>query len=130
MNHKENKIRSFTDLNTWKEGHKLVLMIYKETKLFPKEELFGLTSQLRRAAVSITSNIAEGFSRHSYKDKAHFYNTSLGSLTETQNQIIIARDILYLTENIFQNIAKQTIVVHKLLNGLIKCSREFCNHNS
>jgi len=61
-----NKIKSFTDLNTWKEGHRLVLMIYEITKEFPREEMFGLNNQLRRAAVSITSNIAEGFSRHSY----------------------------------------------------------------
>ena len=60
------KIQSFTDLNTWKEGHRLVLMIYEITKEFPREEMFGLNNQLRRAAVSITSNIAEGFSRHSY----------------------------------------------------------------
>jgi four helix bundle protein len=98
--------------------------------LFPKDELFGLTSQLRRAVVSITSNIAEDFSRKSYKDKAHFYSTSLGSLTETQNQIIVARDVKYLTEDKFQEIAKQTVVVHKLLNGLIKCSRNHSIYNS
>ena len=62
MNTKKHKIESFTDLNAWKEGHKLVLLIYKVTKTFPKEEMFGLISQIRRAAVSFTSNIAEGFS--------------------------------------------------------------------
>ena len=60
----DNKIHSFTDLNVWKEGHKLVLLIYKHTKDFPKDETFGLTNQLRRAATSFTSNIAEGFSRN------------------------------------------------------------------
>lgn len=122
-----NKIRSFTDLNAWKEGHKLVLMIYEITKKFSKEEMFGLTNQLRRAAVSITSNIAEGFSRQSYKEKAHFYSTSLGSTTEVQNQILIAKDVKYINNNEFQKIAEQTIIVHKLINGLIKGSK---NHNS
>ena len=83
-----NKIKSFTDLNAWKEGHKLVLMIYGITKQFPKEEIFGLTSQIRRCVVSITLNIAEGFSRQSYKEKVRFYSISLGSITELQNQLL------------------------------------------
>ncbi len=66
------KIKSFTNLNAWKEGHKLVLMIYKITKTFPKEEIFRLVSQLCRAVVSITSNIAEGFSRNYSKEKNNF----------------------------------------------------------
>ena len=93
MKNQSNKIRRFTDLNAWKEGHKLVLMIYNFTKNFPKEEIFGLVSQMRRCSVSITSNIAEGFSRQSYKEKAQFYAISLGSVTELQNQLLIAKDI-------------------------------------
>ena len=73
------KIKSFTDLDTWKEGHKLVLLIYESTKSFPKEERFALTDQIRRAAVSITSNIAEGFSRQSLREKIQFYSISKGS---------------------------------------------------
>ena len=87
MNQDEKKIVSFTDLNTWREGHTLVLEIYRKTKKFPKEELFGLTSQMRRSAVSVTSNIAEGFSRRSYKEKTQFYFMAQGSLTELQNKI-------------------------------------------
>lgn len=121
------KIKSFTDLNAWKEGHKLVLMIYEITKKFPNKEMFGLTNQLRRAAVSVTSNIAEGFCRPSYKEKAHFYSTSLGSTAEVQNQILIARDIKYIDNPEFNKLALQTIIVHKLVNGLIKSSR---NHYS
>jgi len=117
------KIRSFTDLNTWKEAHKLVLAVYKITKNFPKEELFGLISQMRRAAVSITSNVAEGFSRRSYKEKIRFYSMAQGSNTELQNQLLIARDIGYLKELEFIKIANQSVTVHKLLNGLIKASR-------
>lgn len=129
MEMQKRKIKSFTDLDAWKEAHKLVLEIYKITKFFPKEEMFGLTSQLRRAVVSISSNIAEGFSRQSYKDKLHFYSMALGSLTETQNEILVARDIGYINSEIFHQIAKQTVIVSKLINGLIKASRIII-HNS
>ncbi|MBU1326552.1 four helix bundle protein [Patescibacteria group bacterium] len=114
---------SFTKLDAWKEGHRLVLMVYKITKQFPKDELFGLISQMRRCVVSITSNIAEGFSRNSWKEKLQFYSTAVGSLTELQNQLIIARDVAYLSKEIFIECAQQTIKVSKITNGLIKKSR-------
>jgi four helix bundle protein len=88
--------------------------------LFPKKELFGLTSQLRRAAVSITSNIAEGFNRESLKEKIQFYSIARGSLAEAQNQILIAKDIGFMPEDVFLKIADRTVVVSKLTNGLIK----------
>jgi four helix bundle protein len=114
------KIKSFTDLIAWKEGHKLVLRIYKETKKFPKEEIFGLVSQMRRCVVSVTSNIAEGFSRRSVKDKYQFYCIAYGSLTELQNQLVIARDLNFIDKQAFNEVAKQTIIVAKLINGLKK----------
>jgi four helix bundle protein len=117
------KIQSFTDLDAWKEGHKLVLMIYQTTKDFPKDEIFGLTNQIRRCAVSITSNIAEGFSRQSYKEKIQFYHISLGSVTELQNQILIARDVKYVLPAMFTKIAEKSVQVHKIINGLIKKSK-------
>jgi four helix bundle protein len=123
------KIKRFTDLNAWKEGHKLVLEIYRITKNFPKEELFGLTSQIRRAVISITSNVAEGFSRNSYKEKLQFYSVSLGSVTEVQNQLLIAKDIGYISSEDFKKFAEQTIIVSKLLNGLIKKSKSII-HNT
>lgn len=122
------KIQTFTDLNAWKEAHKLVLAVYELVKSFPKEEVFGLTSQMRRCAVSVTSNIAEGFSRQSYKDKVHFYVMAQGSLTELQNQLLIARDVNYMSTDAFQRLEAQAVSVHKLLNGLIKKSKEI--HNS
>ena len=125
----EDKMKSFTDLNAWKEGHKLVLLIYQMTKEFPQEEMFGLTNQIRRAAVSITSNLAEGFSRNSYKEKLQFYCIALGSLTESQNQLLIAKDINYLTKGNFNEVAKQTVIASKLINGLIKSSKTII-HNS
>lgn len=114
------KIKSFTDLIAWQEGHKLVLMIYDNTKEFPREEMFGLINQMRRAAISVTSNIAEGFSRFTVKDKCQFYSIAHGSLTELQNQLVIARDLKYLDKEKFNNIAQQTITVHKLITGLKK----------
>lgn len=122
-NEEKKKIRSFTDLDAWKESHYLVLEIYKITLEFPKEEQFGLTNQLRRAGVSITSNIAEGFSRNSYKEKVQFYSIALGSVTEVQNQLLLAKDIGYMTKENFNEIAKRTVVANKLINGLIKKSK-------
>jgi len=117
------KIESFTNLVAWQEGHRLVLFTYKVTKTFPKEELFGLVNQMRRCSVSITSNIAEGFSRASWREKIQFYSVSLGSLTELQNQSLIAKDIGYIEISEFQKIAELSIHVGKLIQGLIKKSR-------
>ncbi|OGG16397.1 hypothetical protein A3D77_01010 [Candidatus Gottesmanbacteria bacterium RIFCSPHIGHO2_02_FULL_39_11] len=113
------KIQSFTDLIAWKKAHQLVIDIYTLTKKFPKEEMFGITNQIRRAAISISSNIAEGFSRRSKSEKRQFYYTSLGSLTETQNLLLVSRDVGYCNNNLFQKLAKQTIEVAKLDRGLI-----------
>ena len=118
------KIKSFTDLDAWKEGHKLVLMIYQITKSFPTEETFGLVSQMRRCVVSITSNLAEGFSRQSYREKVQFYSVAQGSVTELQNQLLITRDVGYITKTEFLEIAKQSVKVHKIINGLIRSSRK------
>ncbi len=117
------KIQSFTDLEVWQEAHKLVILIYEITKKFPKEELFGLTSQMKRAAISITSNIAEGFSRFSYKEKVQFYSIARGSLTELQNQLLTAKDIIYLDSESFKQLSNQSIIVHKLLNAFIKSTK-------
>lgn len=123
MNQESGKITSFTKLDAWKEGHVLVLRTYKVTKTFPKDELFALVSQMRRCAVSITSNIAEGFSRQSYKEKVQFYAMALGSVTELQNQLLVARDVGYLAHASFVPIAEQSVKVNKILNGLIRTSK-------
>jgi len=117
------KITTFKDLDAWKEAHTLVLLIYEITKKFPKEEMFGLTSQMRRCAVSITSNIAEGFSRRSYKEKTQFYSMALGSTTELQSQLLVARDVNYIAKKSYGDIYEQSIKVHKIINGLIKSSK-------
>ena len=114
MNNK--KIQSFTDLEAWKEPQKLVVKIYSESKNFPKEEVFGLTNQIRRAIVSVTSNIAEGFNRKSYKDKRRFYFMAIGSLSEVQSQLYVARDVGYLDEDKFEELLEQSIKCHKIIN--------------
>ncbi len=124
MEYEKSKIKSFTDLEAWKEGHKLVLMVYRETKTFPKEEIFGLVSQMQRCAVSIASNIAEGFSRNTANDKYQFYSMAHGSLTELQSQLIIARDLGYMKKADFDNIVQITIKVSKLIHGLKRIKKQ------
>ncbi len=113
------KITKFTDLIVWQESHKLVLLIYQATKKFPREEIFGLISQMRRAAVSITSNIAEGFARRSRKEKLQFYTIARGSLVELESQLFISRDISYITGEDFGKIYTQLTSSHQLLNAFI-----------
>ena len=90
----------FEDLVFWKLSHALTLRIYRLTKTFPKEELFGLTSQMRRAAVSVPANIAEGFSKRGRSDKARFMNTAQASLEEVRYYFILARDLGYLSSDV------------------------------
>lgn len=103
----------------WQEGHKLVISIYQLTQNFPANEQFGLTNQLRRATVSITSNIAEGFVRKNKKEKIQFYFMSLGSLAEVQNQILIALDVKYIKSQDYEKVFEQTETIGRLLNSLI-----------
>ncbi len=124
MNENSKKIKNFTDLIAWQEAQKLILRIYKITKNFPREERYSLTDQIRRAAISVTSNIAEGFSRNSYKEKIYFYSIAQGSLTELQNQLILSKDLGYLSNSDFDEIFAHSVSTHKLINGLIKGARK------
>ncbi len=126
----DSKIKSFTDLFVWQEGHKLVLMIYTLTSKFPAKEIYSLIDQMRRAAVSITSNVAEGFGRQTYKEKIQFYYLAQGSLIELKNQTMIAKDVGYMGEIDFLKISDQANTVHKLLQGLLKKSKIFLNLKS
>lgn len=118
------KIKSFTDLLSWQHSHGLAVAIYQYTKPFPKEEIFGLTNQMRRSAVSVPSNIAEGFSRQTFKDKLQFYSIALGSLTELQSQLMIARDVGYLDSNDFNEVADKSIEARKLICKLVAKTKE------
>lgn len=121
----KNTIQSFTDLLVWKDGHKLAISVYEITKSFPKEATYSLTDQMRRASISITSNIAEGFGRQGYKEKIQFYYLAQGSLTELKNQLLLAKDIKYLKKCDFDELALLANNTHKLLIGLIRKSKEF-----
>lgn len=120
MVYRDGKIRHFTDLEAWKESHQLALDVYQETKLFPKDEMFGLTNQMRRAAVSVGSNIAEGFSRNTAKDKSQFYSVARGSATELESQLLLARDIGYLNVDAFNILQERLNKVGRLTTGLIQ----------
>lgn len=120
MTAQSSSIQSFTDLIAWQKGHTVVLSIYKLIQNFPKYETYALSDQMRRCAISITSNIAEGFSRHSYKEKIQFYSIALGSTTELLNQLLVARDVGYISDNDFRLISVQINEIGKLINGLIK----------
>lgn len=113
------KIQFFTDLIVWQKGHSFVLDIYKITKKFPKEEQYGLTSQLRRAAVSITSNIAEGFYRRGKREKIQFLYISLGSVAESENQLYIARDLQYFSEQEFISLFNKAVEIAKLITSSV-----------
>lgn len=115
----------FTDLDVWKHAHNLVIFIYKVVKRLPKEEKYSLGDQLKRSALSITSNIAEGFGRHSYREKLHFYYIAEGSLTELQNQIILTKDLNYINSSKYEDFQKQSERVYKILRGLIRKTKDY-----
>ncbi len=106
-----------------------MIKVYIITKDFPKEEQYGLVSQMRRAAVSVTSNIAEGFVRNSYKEKAHFYNMSKGSLAELQDQLLISKDVMYLSEEKYNAIELDLIRVQMILSKFIQKTESFVRQN-
>lgn len=120
----ENKIKSFGDLKAWQSARRLVKTTYESIAGFPNTELYGLTSQMKRASVSIASNIAEGFKRDTMRDKIHFYIMANGSLTELQNQAILAQDLSFLTPPAYRRLMAQSMETDKLLTGLIRASKE------
>lgn len=114
------KIERFIDLRAWQKGHELVLYVYRLTNKFPSAERFGLTSQIRRAVVSITSNLAEGFGRRTLLEKKRFYDISIGSIYEVQNQLYIARDTSFITLEEFQTAIHLSEDTQRLTVALIR----------
>ncbi len=105
-------------MEVWKKAHEFVLDVYKATKRFPKEEMFGLTSQFRRAAVSIPANIAEGYGKKSKKDKLRFYNISEGSIQECDYYITLSKDLNYIDGE--SDLSARLTTIGKMLKNYIK----------
>ena len=113
-------MQDFRKLQVWEKSHDLTVRIYELTSEFPREEMYGLTSQIRRACASIPTNIAEGCGRESSIDFARFLQIAMGSASETEYLILLARDLKYLDTNQHTELMKITIGVKKMLTGLIK----------
>ena len=113
------QLNSYRDLDVWKQSRLLVKSIYNLTKKFPKEEQFGLTNQLRRASISMPSNIAEGCGRNYSKDSIQFFFVARGSLYEIETQLILSSDLDFISEEEFKNIEEQVTKCKKILNGFI-----------
>lgn len=121
----KDKVNDFCDLVVWKKGHNLAIQIYKITRDFPREEMFGLVSQVRRSVSSICANISEGFGRYHPKDKIRFYYTARGSISESKNHILLARDLGYISSDTSAKLIEELETVKKMLNGLINSLRRY-----
>ncbi|MDP3729353.1 MAG: four helix bundle protein [bacterium] len=110
----------YKKLNVYLQAHELVIMVYQLTKKFPRDELFGLVSQMRRCAVSVPANIVEGYGRRTNKDKVHFYYISRGSLNELEYYIDLSFNLGYLDKEAYNNLFSLRDDCGRLLNGFIK----------
>ena len=112
-------MRDFRQISVWAKAHALTLQIYKTTATFPREERYGLTSQLRRAAASIPANIAEGYGRVGDAELARFLQIGMGSAYEVEYHLLLANDLDFLTDSDHQQLQSLTIEVKKMLSGLL-----------
>lgn len=110
---------NYYELDVWVKSRNLVAIVYQQTKTFPKDELYGLTNQLRKSAVSIPSNIAEGCGRQGLKETIHFLYISRGSLYELETQILVASDLNYISKEDLEILIENITTCKKLLNGFI-----------
>jgi four helix bundle protein len=113
-------VNNYKELLVWKKAHEMTLDIYAATRSFPKEELYGLTSQLRRSAASIGANIAEGSGRRSSNEICRFLQIARGSASETEYHILLARDLKLIQEEDFRRLSRQSDEVQRMLTALIQ----------
>lgn len=112
-------MRDFKKLGVWQKAHALRLEVYRLTRRFPSDKRFGLTAQVRRAAGSVATNIAEGWGRRSDKEKARFVDIASSSVNETEDLLLLARDLKYLLPESFAALERQLVEVRKMLSGLM-----------
>ncbi|MCH2450914.1 MAG: four helix bundle protein [Gracilimonas sp.] len=111
-------MRDFRKLSVWQKSHELTLAVYKSTTSFPKEELYGLTSQMRRCSSSVPSNIAEGCGRNTQSQLAHFLNIAMGSASELEYQLILSKDLRFISHQIFKEQTSQVTEIKRMLTSL------------
>ena len=120
-------MKDFKELEIWKRSHKLTVDIYRTTQKFPKEEIYGLTSQIRRAVSSIPTNIAEGCGRRSNAELANFLNIATGSASEVEYELLLAKDINYLTDIQYQQFTQEVREIRSMLSAYMTRVREAKN---
>jgi four helix bundle protein len=113
-------MKDFKKLKVWEKAHQLTLEIYQITRNFPKDELYGLTSQIRRAAASIPANIAEGYGRDSDAELIRFLNIPAGSATELEYHLLLSKDLAFLPTSLHQNLNDDLMEIQRMLAGLIR----------
>jgi four helix bundle protein len=118
-------LRDFRKLEVWERSHRLTLAAYKATAKFPQEELYGLTSQIRRSCAAIPANIAEGCGRGTNNDLARFLQIALGSASELENHLLLARDLSLLNESDHERLAKEVKEIKRMLTSFVKSLRAF-----
>ena len=117
-------MRDFRGLEVWNRSHLLTLAVYKATSSFPQSELFGLTSQIRRASASIPANIAEGCGRSGEKELVRFFNIAMGSASELEYHLLLAHDLSLLKDSTYRGLTSDVIEVKRMLAGFIRTLKE------
>ncbi|PZX17406.1 four helix bundle protein [Breznakibacter xylanolyticus] len=117
-------MKTYRDLIAWQMSMVLVTMVYDVSRNFPKDEVYGLTNQMRRATVSIPSNIAEGFERNSKAELIRFSQIAMGSIFELQTQVEIGRNLMFIDDEVFQRLYEQTREVERILSAFIKSQKD------
>ena len=118
-------MKTHHELTVWKKSIDFVTTVYKITEEYPKTEIYGLTNQVRRAVVSVPSNIAEGAARTSKKEFSHFLSISLGSISEVESQLIVSRNLNYITNEQLENLLSELIEIRKMIIGLKKTMSDY-----